>query len=286
MKKILYVVVTLVILVIAFFAFNSYIYHQKQGTTQKALTPKDAVYVVQGRLVHLNQETNLTNSVTTTYFGNEVSKDLDLDGREDVAFLITETSADHKTSFYVVGALNKEEGYVGTQALFIGEDISPQVTEKGAGKIVVVNYVDKNSVGKSLWLALDSETMQWGEVVQNFEGEADPSTMTLTMKTWNWINTILSDGALIVPRKSAEFGITFASDGTFTATTDCNSMGGSYAVRGAVISFNNMYSTKKYCEGSQENDFAKTLSRIEGYQFTSKGELVFTLRDKGTATFR
>jgi hypothetical protein len=45
----------------------------------------------------------------------------------------------------------------------------------------VVNYADRKkgepmtaqpSVGKSIWIKLDPKLMQFGEVVQNFEGES------------------------------------------------------------------------------------------------------------------
>lgn len=286
MKKLLGVVIALAIIVGGFFAFNSYIYHEKQGDSQKALTHKDALYVVKGRLVKFENGIHTKDSITTRYFGNEVRTDLDLDGRDDIAFLITENAGGTTTSFYVVGALNKEDGYVGSQALFLGDNIAPQPTGKGKGKVIIVNYADTNSVGKSMWLLLDPVSMQWGEVVQDFEGEANPSQMSLGMKTWNWISTIFSETLTVVPKNFDDFGITFGTDDRFNASTDCNSMGGSYVVKGSTITFSNIFSTKKYCEGSQENDFSKTLSEVETYKFTSRGELIFTLKNGGKATFR
>jgi hypothetical protein len=50
------------------------------------------------------------------------------------------------------------------------------------------------SIGKSLMLKLDPQTMQFGEVEQNVEGEADPSVMKLDMKVWTWISAHYTDG--------------------------------------------------------------------------------------------
>jgi len=44
--------------------------------------------------------------VVTRYFGNEVRGDLNADGREDVAFLLTQETGGSGTYFYAVAALN------------------------------------------------------------------------------------------------------------------------------------------------------------------------------------
>jgi hypothetical protein len=115
------------------------------------------------------------------YFGNEVRKDLDGDGEEDVAYLVTHQPGGSGTFYYLVGALKRGKGYVGTQAVLIGDRVAPQSTESGEGRQVIVNYVDRKptepmtaqpSVGKSLYLLLDTKTLQFGEVAQNFEGES------------------------------------------------------------------------------------------------------------------
>jgi hypothetical protein len=63
----------------------------------------------------------------------------------------------------------------------IADRIAPQTTEYRDG-LVVVNYAERRpgepfttppSVGKSLWLKYDPVAMDFGEVVQNFEGESN-----------------------------------------------------------------------------------------------------------------
>jgi heat shock protein HslJ len=127
--------------------------------------------------------------------------------------------------------------------------------------------------------------MQFGEVVQNFEGEADPSRMTLGIKTWNWVSATRG-GKEIVPKQPDKFTLTFSDDETFSATTDCNSMGGSYTAKDGMISFGDIFSTKMFCQDSQETEVSALLTAAQSYRFTSKGELILTLKDGGTAVFR
>lgn len=121
--------------------------------------------------------TSLGGNADTTirYFGNEVSQDLDGDGREDTAFLITQETSQGITYFYLVGALLREGGYQGTHAVLIGDNIAPQTTNRGEGRTVIVNYAERAegaSIGRSLYLLLDPKTLEFGELVQDFEGES------------------------------------------------------------------------------------------------------------------
>lgn len=268
-----------------------------------ATSYKDATYTISGEpvtLVNGVAETEAApgsaSKIVTRYWGNEVRTDVNADGKEDVVFLLTQETGGSGIFYYAAAALGTETGYEGTHALFIGDRIAPQTTEINERGFVVVNYAERlpgesfaiePSMGKSLYLKFDPDTLQFGEVVQNFEGEADPSVMRLDMKTWTWVNTLYNDGTKITPKDATKFALTFKSDGTFSAKTDCNGVGGKYAVNGTSIGFSEMMSTLMYCEGSQEAAFTKTLTQVKSYHFTSKGELVFDLAvDSGTATFR
>lgn len=263
---------------------------------------KNTTYVIEGQpvtLINGRSETaaapGAAAKTVTQYFGNEAIGDLNADGTPDTAFLLTQSTGGSGTFYYVVAALKTSDGYKGTSAVLLGDRIAPQTTEIRDGKLIV-NYADRAlgepmtaqpSVGKSLFLKLDSATLQFGEVVQNFEGEADPARMTLDMKTWVWIGTHYSDDKLVVPMKEKAFALTFKNDNTFSASTDCNGVGGTYEVKGNKITFTKMMSTLMYCDGSQENEFRKMLDETQSYLFTSKGELIFDLKfDSGTVTFR
>jgi heat shock protein HslJ len=233
--------------------------------------------------------------IVTRYFGNEVRGDLNGDGREDVVFLLTQESGGSGTFYYAAAALDSPQGLVGSQAVFLGDRIAPQTTELRADGVIVVNLADRApgesfatppSIGKSIWLKLDPATLEIGELVQDFEGEADPDVMQLDMKTWVWIRAV-DGGNEIVPRQTEAFTLTFEG-GTFSATTDCNRVRGGYTTQGQELTFaDNMAATRMFCADSQETVFTELLRRTARYSFTSRGELVLELADgAGSVTFR
>jgi heat shock protein HslJ len=302
------ILVIIVVSVLVLVAFNN---SKNTNTTEIPGTSNenahDAVYLIDNQsvtLVHGLSEIEVAPSsnskITTQYFGNEVTADFDGDGQTDSAFIVTQNTGGSGTFYYVVARLNTPHGPVGSQGLFLGDRIAPQIIELAtstSGKpVLVVNYADRGvkdsfatppSVEKTLHLLLDTKTMQFGEIVQNFEGEADPARMTLSMKKWNWINTQYSNDTTVVPKIPEKFVLTFKDGQTFSATTDCNSVGGNYMLHGNIITFTKIVSTLMFCEGSQEQDFTKMLSEVQTYHFTSKGELVFDLKfDSGSMIFR
>ena len=79
----------------------------------------------------------------------------------------------------------------------------------------------------------------------------------------------------------------FNKDGSIAIGTDCNTMRGTYTVQGNTLTFSQMISTKMYCEGSQEQEFASHVHEVGSYLFTSKGELILEIKmDSGTMIFR
>jgi hypothetical protein len=191
MKKLLIgIVAALVVLIAAFFAFNSYIYNQKQAVGVPDY--KDAEYRIGNASIKLTDgfaETEAApgsaSKITTRYFGNEYKTDLNSDGREDVVFLVTQETGGSGTFYYAVAALNTERGYVGSDGYLLGDRIAPQNTGMSPNPqhqdVIVVNYADRAagepmtarpSVGKSVYLKLDTSTMMLGIVEPDFEGES------------------------------------------------------------------------------------------------------------------
>lgn len=177
-------------LVAAFYALNSYIYNEKQAPA--AADYKDAEYRIDGVQVQLKDgiaevaaAPGSASKITTRYFGNEYKTDLNDDGREDVVFLVTQETGGSGVFYYVVGALNTERGYVGSDGYLLGDRIAPQTTGASPNprhkNVIVANYADRAagepmttqpSVGKSAYLKLDIQSMMWGVVEPDFEGES------------------------------------------------------------------------------------------------------------------
>ena len=187
MKQTLVSLAVLVTLLAAFFALNAYIYDEKQGDQGLVEDYKDGLYFLSGEPIQLTDgvskvpaapESPIMN--VTRYFGNEVRGDLDGDGDEDVAFLVTYEPANSGPYFFLAGAINEGGKYRGTHLMLIGDHVAPQTTEYrdlGApyGARVIVNYARTDvtpSEGKSLYAKYSAETNDFGEVVQDFEGES------------------------------------------------------------------------------------------------------------------
>lgn len=295
MKKIILFIILIALIVSGIF----FIYNKKDNEGFVVASDyKNISYDINGQTTTLrNGESEVeaapgsASKIVTKYFGNEIKKDLNGDGREDVVFILTQETGGSGVFFYVVAALATENGYEGSHALLLGDRVAPQTTKSGPENSIIVNYMIRTadepmsaspSVDKSLRLVLNPTTMQFEEKEQNFEKVANSSQMSLTMKTWNWEKTEYNDGKIVIPKKNV-FTITFKNDGTFGATTDCNSIGGKYTTTESSITFKDMLSTLMACEDSQESDFRDTLGETMKYEFTSKGELVLNLKsDSGS----
>ncbi|MEK7645077.1 MAG: META domain-containing protein [Patescibacteria group bacterium] len=262
-----------------------------------AATPQTTAYQIEGRWVSIGD--------TLRYFGNELALDLDGDGREDSVFFVTQQTGGSGTFYYVVAAVQTDGGYVGSNGIFVGDRIAPQTINLGihadpasadaARPIIAVNYADRKpgesfaarpSVGQTLWLRFDPAS---GELVKAAPAPETTraNSVILTSKKWTWMSTTYNDGTKIVPKKAGVFVVTFGKNGAFSASTDCNSMGGQYDATEHLITFKNIISTLMYCEASQEGDFQKTLGQAASYFFSPSGELVLDLKyDSGSAVFR
>jgi hypothetical protein len=190
MNKLLMGVAVLLIVAGGLFAYTSSVHKDEQAVA--AGDYKNIEYVIDGEHIRLMDGVAETEAapgsaskIITRYFGNELKTDLDGDGTEDVAFILTQSGGGSGTFFYAVAALNTPSGYVGSDGYLLGDRIAPQSTNVSQNlqhkNVVVFNYADRAptepltaspSVGKSAYLKIDPQTMQWGAVEANFEGES------------------------------------------------------------------------------------------------------------------
>lgn len=150
-----------------------------------AIDYKDATYTIGDASVTLKDGEAETpaapgsaSMITTRYFGNEATTDLNGDGRPDSVFILTQSGGGSGTFYYVVAALNTSHGYIGSNGYLLGDRIAPQTTEISQDPqqdhVVVVNYADRSegqpmstspTVAKSVSLTFDPATMQFVEAV-------------------------------------------------------------------------------------------------------------------------
>ena len=126
---------------------------EAQPITEPALVLpdyKNATYLIEGSFITLTDgifemeiAPGSASRVTTRYFGNEAIGDLNKDGKNDIAFLLTQSTGGSGTFFYLVAALQTTSGVEGTNAIFLGDRIAPQNTTIQNG-IITVNYADRN----------------------------------------------------------------------------------------------------------------------------------------------
>lgn len=180
----------ILVLLMGAFVWKAYVEHEIREEVMSDY--KNIEYVIEGERVKLvngiaevEAAPGSAAMIVTKYFGNELQTDLNGDGREDVVFILTQNPGGSGTFFYVVAALNTESGYIGSDGYLLGDRIAPQTIEESQNprhvNVIVANYADRTlgepmttapSVGKSAYLKLDVDTMQWGVVEPNFEGEA------------------------------------------------------------------------------------------------------------------
>lgn len=118
---------------------------------QASFDARNSTFSVDGNLVTLINGTAETpaapgsaSKTTTRYFGNEATGDLDGDGSQDIAFLVTQDGGGSGLFYYAVVALKTDDGYKTTNAYLIGDRIAPQSTNIPANSLELhVNYAER-----------------------------------------------------------------------------------------------------------------------------------------------
>ncbi len=310
MKKIIYALCIVVLAVIAIVMVQfkyaatpvsqeDNVPHEAEQTPVVVSAPGSIAYTIEGVEYLLTNGTfsapaapGSASMMTVTLFGEPTYGDLDADGDEDAAVLLTYSADGSGTFFYAAIARKAGDVYESTNTLLLGDRIAPQTVEIHDGR-AVYNYAVRMesepmttppSIGKSLWIHLDVTTGEIGEWVKDFEGEVDTGRMSLEMKKWEWVNSA-EMGEYVLPKTQGTFTLTFNSE-QVSVGTDCNNMGGTYTTNGNALTFGPMMSTLMYCEGSQETQFATMLGGVKSFAFTKKGTLELQYGEGGVATFR
>lgn len=179
-KKYLIGLIILLAVIVTFFVLNTI--SKKENSQIPVKDYKNSSYIIEGQSIVLTDGLSEIESVpgsatkiVTRYFGNEIKRDINNDGREDVVFLLTQERGGSGTFFYVVAALNTPKGYITSNAFFLGDRIAPQSIniDEELENVIVVNFATRRpdesmttqpSVGKSVWIKLDPNTLQFVEV--------------------------------------------------------------------------------------------------------------------------
>lgn len=233
-----------------------------------------------------------------TYIGKDFFHDFDGDGRTDVAFFVSQHIAESREYYYLLVAIQSNSGYDGGNAFFLGENISPQSISTAQNTspdlgVIEIQYVDRMpgeeigvrpSVGKSMLLQFDSNILRFTEFKKTVTFEPESEQRSLPMTTWTWQKSLDDKGVTFLPKEAGAFTLTFAKDGTFSFTTDCNEANGIYNLDPESLTFSEITLTKNVCEGSQEAVFVEMLEGVKSYRFVEDNELLLQT-SKGAMTF-
>lgn len=172
------------VLAFGFMLYKTFIPRSTTATTTNeinvAKNSHDGIYTIGGQkttLVNGLSETmaapGSASKITTRYFGNDVAGDFDLDGRQDLAFIVSQDTGGSGTFYYVVALLNKKSGSEGTQGALLGDRIAPQTLELSGKNTLIANFAERKegesfdvppSVVRSKYLRLNAATSVFGDV--------------------------------------------------------------------------------------------------------------------------
>jgi hypothetical protein len=118
----------------------------KSGTAPEYAS---AAFEIEGRRVELvdgvaevEAAPGSASKVTTRYFGNAATGDLNGDGTADAGFILTQSPGGSGTFYFAVAALRTADGWKGTNAVLLGDRIAPQSTQIENGTLIV-NFAER-----------------------------------------------------------------------------------------------------------------------------------------------
>ncbi len=132
--KALFFVISIIIILFAIVG-----YQQLTGVAPTQITPIISSVIISHPVIK-----NDGPQVSQQYFGNEVTGDLNGDGVADVAFIIPRSDPDRGLLYYLTSAIATSTGHIGTNLLFLGNNVNPQVISI-TNRIIDVSYLDSTN---------------------------------------------------------------------------------------------------------------------------------------------
>ncbi len=250
-------------------------------------TPAFATYTIEGNQFTLRDgiasHTSILNSAvgeTVALMGEPTVVDVTGDGNKDAIVILKHEPGGTGSFYYVAVAFRQDDTYVTSSAILLGDRVVISGVDT-TGEGFNVRYLDRRldqdfsvqpTIPITARFAVNKQTLSVKRMV-----DVAPSQMSNADKLlgapWRWVKTDIAH-KIDTPLRPNVFSLTFNLDGTFSVTTDCNSMGGMYTATHTILQLSNIHSTMMVCEGSQESNFVRMLPSTQTYRFDALNYLV------------
>jgi hypothetical protein len=126
------------------------------------LVEKQAIHLVNGR-AEFQAAPGSAIKITTVIFGKPAYGDLNHDGREDAALFLVHDPGGSGTFYYVAAAIDVNNSYQGTNAVLLGDRVSPRTIDIRNG-VIIAEFDDRKpdqplaaapSIAKTIYLKLN-----------------------------------------------------------------------------------------------------------------------------------
>jgi len=220
----------------------------------------------------------------TRYLGNDAVGDLNSDGKQDEAFILTQTSGGSGTFYYVAAIQSGKKDFQGSNAVLLGDRIAVKSLAIKDGKLTVLYADRKKDEPMSA-----KPSVEVSKILQLNDGKLSEviSPASLIGREWIWVKTVMSNDETITPKNTDAFSLKFSENGEIQGKTDCNNFFGKYTLAENKLTFGPFAATRKYCMDAQEPIFMKALGEVGSFFIDKENRLVLLLKmDSGSVVFK
>lgn len=258
--------------------------------TTKKLNPKNSSFVIDEKKIRLKRgvskiklDKNSATKLITQYTGTNVVGDINGDGADDMAIILSQQSGGNEIRYYA-SVISSEKGkYKSSNTVFIGDRINVYSIALNNGNIMM-EYADLPKEDTTVF----APTVLLSKILKFESGvlSQKQNEISLFGRSWKWKKTIMNNGKSTVPNNEDAFSLFFGDDGKIFITTDCNTFSGIHKISDNKLTLGPLKSTRKFCEESQEDIFIKSLNEVDTWFINEKQQLILQLKfDSGSIIF-
>jgi len=292
------IVIIVVVLIIGFVAFilNVVNKNKKDGEPDRQEVPTEeiaydtpafATYSIEGNQFTLRDgavsHTSVLNSAVSekvTLTGEPTTVDINSDGNKDAIVILKHEPGGTGSYYYVAAAFRQDDEYVTSPAVLLGDRVvisGIDITAEGFNVRYLDRRPDQDFSMQPTTPILARFTVNKQELSIKRIVSVAPSQISNADKLlgapWRWVKTGVVHNTY-KPTRPELFTLTFNVDGTFTSSSDCNSIGGAYSATHSILQFTNIYTTLMACQATQSQEFNDKLGAVQTYRFDAPNYLV------------